>query len=91
MPENEPILIPLKWGKVDQAETIYANQIFIYTSGTEHYLAFGEVRYDPTIDRENPPEFIEVEPLIKIVTTADKIKEFAQIITHYLKSRGELE
>ena len=89
MEKKENVLVPLRWGNVVDAETIYANQIFIYTAGSEYYLAFGEIKYDPRTGPEAPPEFVEIEPLVKIAATPEKIKEFANIIVGYLKSRGE--
>ncbi len=81
--QNETIKgipISLKWGEANQIPTIYANHLYITHSGGEFYLVFGELAAIINIDKENPPESLEIKPVAKIAITPDNMLRFAEVI-----------
>jgi hypothetical protein len=70
----------LRWGALDQAPTIYANQLLITHTGGEFYLIFGEVSPLGLIDKDNLPTQLEIKPIIKIVITPENMPAFAKVI-----------
>ena len=86
MPSNKKkqggtVGIPIRWGKSDQLETVYANNLFITNAGSEFYLVFGEVA-PPTESAggQPPPKFVEVKPVVRIAISPQAMIQIANVI-----------
>lgn len=78
-PEEQQITIPLRWGDSSQIPTVYANHVLITHSGGEFYLVFGEL-VPINIDKDDPPDFLEIKPVAKIALMPDNMLRLAEII-----------
>lgn len=85
MPEQEKteekiITIPLVWGDFEDIPTIYANEMFISHAGSEFFIVLGEVAPISNLNKETPPEHIEIKPVAKIAITPKNMLRFAKAI-----------
>ena len=78
--EPEGIPIFLQWGDASQIPTIYANHLYITHSGGEFYLVFGELAPIINIDKDNPPDYLEIKPVVKVAILPKNMLEFAKVI-----------
>lgn len=85
--------IRLKWGSSEAIDTIYANHLFVTHAGGEFYLVFGELEPVFEIDRDNPPEYLEITPVAKIAVAPESMVKFAEAIEEniakYMKSKEQ--
>jgi len=87
--QPKEITIPVQWGDTDEIPTLYANHLYITHSGGEFYLVFGELA-PVNIDQENPPDALEIKPLVKIAVIPENMRKFTEVIkknvSHFDKS-----
>ncbi|NOR04746.1 MAG: hypothetical protein GQ575_00360 [Deltaproteobacteria bacterium] len=80
--EHKPdgVVLPVKWGDVTKAPTVYANQLLISHMGSEFYLIFGEISAIFHGGKEQLPESLEIQPRVKIAITRKNMIAFAKVI-----------
>ena len=87
MPEKEkPIEIPIKWDDIENVPTIYANEMIISHTGGEFYLIFGEMQPPIGYDKDNLPESIKVNPIVKVAITHKNMLKFAEVIQNNIET-----
>lgn len=76
---EDPKAITLKWpNSVKDVPTHYANALWVTHAGPEFFLVFGE--FSPPVGEEEPPDVIEIQPLIKIAITPEVMMSMAEAI-----------
>jgi hypothetical protein len=89
--KKNPLAIRLLWGSMTEIPTVYANQLFIAHTGGEFYLIFGELTPPPDLDRDNPPDYLEIRPVAKIALSTENMLRVAEVIGENVSQyRGEL-
>ncbi|NHZ71609.1 MAG: DUF3467 domain-containing protein [Aquificales bacterium] len=83
--DDGAVLIPLSWPDVKDAPTIYANELFVTHSGNEFYLVFGEVPPLMVTAKEELPDFVEVNPVLKVAVSPGNMLRFAEVIDKNVK------
>jgi len=78
--KTDGVFLPVKWGDVTQAPTIYANQLLFSYTGSEFYLVFGEISAIFPVGKEQLPESLEIQPRVKIAITRKNMVAFANLI-----------
>ena len=78
--EDQRVRIPVRWGKTDSLQTLYANQMFVTHGGTEFYLVFGESMPPVILDRAELPEAIEIKPLVRIAVSTERMEAFIEVL-----------
>jgi hypothetical protein len=76
---EQGIEVRLEWAEATELTTIYANHLYITHSGGEFYLVFGELA-PLDIDKDNPPDVMQIKPVAKIVVSPDKMLSIADAI-----------
>ncbi|MBN1148409.1 MAG: DUF3467 domain-containing protein [Anaerolineales bacterium] len=74
----DEVYIKVKWGTADGIQTVYANQLYITHAAGEFYLVFGELAPLMELDKDNPPDSIEVVPVAKIAITPNSMQAFTR-------------
>jgi hypothetical protein len=78
--QQEGFAIPLRWGDASTIPTIYANHLFLTHAGGEFYLVFGELAPVTHIDKDSPPDCLEIKPVVKIAITSENMLGIAEAI-----------
>ena len=78
--KKDPLAIQLTWGSMTEIPTVYANQLFIAHTGGEFYLLFGELTPPPDLDRDDPPDYLEIRPVAKIALSTENMLRVAEVI-----------
>jgi hypothetical protein len=79
--EGKGITIRLQWESAEDVLTVYANHLYIsHAGGNEFYLVFGELGPQVDLDRDNPPECLEIEPVAKIAVSPPNMIKFSEVI-----------
>lgn len=86
MNSNRDVTISLRWKPSDHLPSIYVNQLRVVHTNNEFYLIFGEV--DPVtldIDVDNPPEYLDVRPVVKLAVSPARMPNFVEVLRKNLQ------
>lgn len=84
----EPKTINIKWPEtIQDVPTQYANALWITHAGPEFFLVFGE--FTPPPVGVEPPDAIEIRPIVKIAVTPDAMLSMAEAIRENVQKYQE--
>jgi hypothetical protein len=86
--------LPTAWGSHDHLDTLYPTNMYVTQSGGEFYLVFGELSFPRSLDNEECPDRVEIEPIARLavcpevmLSIADALNE--SISTHLSQWAGQ--
>ncbi len=78
-PNDDTVLIPVKWKDAKDTQTRYANHLMVTHAGGEFYLVFGELFF-PAMAQDEKPEYVEIVPVARIAISPDNMIRFSEAI-----------